>query len=483
MIGLQTIAVDRRDRNSREHVREQIGLRAKDPRFPRVLIFPEGTVSDGTGLLQFKRGAFEPGLPIQPVAVQLPWQRFDPSFVDTGPGMPELVLRTLAGWNNRMVLHWLPVHHPTEAERADADLYAEAVRKSIAQALQIRTTDYSFDDVIMTMHAAQLGYPPTKAAVAINQLRAECDIHPRDARTLIDVLAAADPHHQGGVSFEAFRRCLLALPPVPGHSGTEEQHKHGETAPLLAKPAGTRRNLAQARALADDVDAVRHGLRSWVPSGYSEVQGAKDAAGISGVWDFSAQPTGQPHELWDQLAGAHSDVVLYVVARRLWLLMRRASDEVAPFWDFFTGTLVATGRGPQRMAGAIQMLFMAANVGSARTVSCEVIHCLLRAALEARPEILAVARQAVQQAANGQARVSLADLQQCVQQHHHAVALGLARWWACGLAPAAGRAPAATGKPAQGSAGVMSTEAQLLEAAGYPTGTPTPMATPAVTPA
>ena len=34
---------------------------------PQVAIFPEGTTTNGTYLLNFKIGAFKPGLPVQPV--------------------------------------------------------------------------------------------------------------------------------------------------------------------------------------------------------------------------------------------------------------------------------------------------------------------------------------------------------------------------------------------------------------------------------
>jgi lysophosphatidylcholine acyltransferase/lyso-PAF acetyltransferase len=58
----------------------QIIARARDPRFGRVLIFPEGTCGNGEAVLQFKPGAFAPGLPVQPVAVQYPFQHLDVSW-------------------------------------------------------------------------------------------------------------------------------------------------------------------------------------------------------------------------------------------------------------------------------------------------------------------------------------------------------------------------------------------------------------------
>ena len=59
---------------------EKIAARAKDPRFGRVLIFPEGTCGNGDAVLQFKTGAFKPGLPVQPVTVEYPFLYFDVSW-------------------------------------------------------------------------------------------------------------------------------------------------------------------------------------------------------------------------------------------------------------------------------------------------------------------------------------------------------------------------------------------------------------------
>lgn len=62
MATLQSIFVDRADPNSRETVKRAIWDRASDDNFPHVLIFPEGTTTNQTALLEFKQGAFAPGL-------------------------------------------------------------------------------------------------------------------------------------------------------------------------------------------------------------------------------------------------------------------------------------------------------------------------------------------------------------------------------------------------------------------------------------
>ena len=48
--------------------------------FPSVLLFPEGTTTNGRTLISFKLGAFAPGFPIQPVVIRYPFVHFDVSW-------------------------------------------------------------------------------------------------------------------------------------------------------------------------------------------------------------------------------------------------------------------------------------------------------------------------------------------------------------------------------------------------------------------
>lgn len=50
--------------------------------FPRMLLFPEGTTTNGKVLISFQLGAFIPGHPIQPVIVRYPHVHFDQSWYD-----------------------------------------------------------------------------------------------------------------------------------------------------------------------------------------------------------------------------------------------------------------------------------------------------------------------------------------------------------------------------------------------------------------
>ena len=69
--SVNTVYVDRSDKESRQKTKNEISTRIKNGR--SVIIFPEGTTGDGNGLLPLKPGMFfnaaEEGFPIIPTAI------------------------------------------------------------------------------------------------------------------------------------------------------------------------------------------------------------------------------------------------------------------------------------------------------------------------------------------------------------------------------------------------------------------------------
>lgn len=69
----QAIYVDRDNPDSRNTCKFEIRRRVKSGEgWPQVFIFPEGTCTNRSALAQFKLGAFQPGVPIQPVVIRYP---------------------------------------------------------------------------------------------------------------------------------------------------------------------------------------------------------------------------------------------------------------------------------------------------------------------------------------------------------------------------------------------------------------------------
>ncbi|KAI4963806.1 hypothetical protein ZWY2020_010482 [Hordeum vulgare] len=73
------IYVDRFSPASRKSAVNEIKRKAAGNSFPRVLLFPEGTTTNGRFLISFQHGAFIPGYPVQPVVVRYPHVHFDQS--------------------------------------------------------------------------------------------------------------------------------------------------------------------------------------------------------------------------------------------------------------------------------------------------------------------------------------------------------------------------------------------------------------------
>ena len=73
-----------------------------------LILFPEGTTSNGTSLLPFRRGAFVAGVPVQPVLIKYPFKRFNPAW-DTISAIRHLMI-ALTQLNNNCEYWTLPVN-------------------------------------------------------------------------------------------------------------------------------------------------------------------------------------------------------------------------------------------------------------------------------------------------------------------------------------------------------------------------------------
>merc|ERR1711972_949431 len=107
-----------------------------------MLIFPEGTTTNGEDLLDFRKGAFVSGMPVRPAIIVYTGQ-FDPActnFKQTAKGVQKT---TDSEWAQQFMGHMvhslhvrvLPPYLPNEAEKADADLYARNVNQVMRSAL------------------------------------------------------------------------------------------------------------------------------------------------------------------------------------------------------------------------------------------------------------------------------------------------------------------------------------------------------------
>lgn len=107
-----------------------------------LLLFPEGTTSNGSCLLRFKTGVFAGGVPVYPVTVQYDFRRFSPAFESIY--FPVHAFRTLAEPSNHLRVKFLPPYVPTPEQRADRTLYANAVQRIFCEAMDLPAVEAGY---------------------------------------------------------------------------------------------------------------------------------------------------------------------------------------------------------------------------------------------------------------------------------------------------------------------------------------------------
>jgi 1-acyl-sn-glycerol-3-phosphate acyltransferase len=101
--------------------------------FPKLLVFPEGTTTNGTGIMEFKRGGFIGLLPVQPICMEYAMNNFSPCM----EVVPMWVHAVLLGsqFANELTVHRLPVVYPKDGQSPEE--LAEEVRGKISEHLKI----------------------------------------------------------------------------------------------------------------------------------------------------------------------------------------------------------------------------------------------------------------------------------------------------------------------------------------------------------
>ncbi|KAJ8772816.1 hypothetical protein K2173_027993 [Erythroxylum novogranatense] len=106
---------------------------------PMMMLFPEGTTTNGDYILPFKTGAFLAGVPVLPVILRYPYQRLSLAW-DSISGVRHVIF-LLCQFTNHMEVIRLPVYYPSQEEKDDPKLYANNVRQLMAREGNLFTSD------------------------------------------------------------------------------------------------------------------------------------------------------------------------------------------------------------------------------------------------------------------------------------------------------------------------------------------------------
>ena len=146
--ALGCVFVDRNDAASRAGARAAIAQWAtvksdgeNGAAAPALLIFPEGTTTNGLCLISWERGAFAPGRPVLPVAISYPKGQPKPDALFSIE-----TLRTIAKPWCRMHVTYLPPYVADAVEACSPGRFAADVRACVARALDVPVSQLTYRD-------------------------------------------------------------------------------------------------------------------------------------------------------------------------------------------------------------------------------------------------------------------------------------------------------------------------------------------------
>ncbi|XVF79948.1 hypothetical protein PTKIN_Ptkin15bG0031100 [Pterospermum kingtungense] len=209
--AMQVIYVNRFSPSSRKNAVNEIKRRAQFDKFPRVLLFPEGTTTNGKVLISFQLGAFIPGHPIQPIIVRYPHVHFDQSWGLIS--LAKLMFRMFTQFHNFMEVEYLPIIMPPDQQKQNAVHFAERTGQAMATALNVVQTSHSYGDLMLLMKAAQLQQEkPWTYMVEMARIESLYHISSLEAEEFLDKFLSMNPDISGCVKLQDFLRVLRLKP-------------------------------------------------------------------------------------------------------------------------------------------------------------------------------------------------------------------------------------------------------------------------------
>lgn len=264
VLATQPILVSREDRKNKSRTIEEIKKRAfPESGWPQVLIFPEGTTTNRSGLITFKPGAFIPGRPVQPVVVQYT-NRLDTVTWTWQQNLTTLqcLFFTLCQFNNKMEVTYLPVYTPNEDEKRDAKLFANNVRDKMADFLQVSTTYHSFEDCRLMLKARELKLPLDSVLIEFEKIKSKLNINYENCQEILEKFVRHAKKSDGKMSLKDFSSYLdlPATDPVKQVFNLYDRDNNGYIEfrefliglSLLSRPANTEANLEMAFNMFDN---------------------------------------------------------------------------------------------------------------------------------------------------------------------------------------------------------------------------------------
>lgn len=129
--------------------------RATDSEMPEVVVFPEGTTSNGKSLIKFHTGGFLSGSAVKPVVLRYPYKHFSPAWESISAG--KHIFRLMTQFYNNLEVTFLPIYVPSPVEKSNPELYSRKVQKMMADALRVPIKDVSYQEKVKYLRALRDG--------------------------------------------------------------------------------------------------------------------------------------------------------------------------------------------------------------------------------------------------------------------------------------------------------------------------------------
>ncbi|XP_042506424.1 lysophospholipid acyltransferase LPEAT2-like isoform X2 [Macadamia integrifolia] len=202
--AMQVIYVNRFSASSRTHAVSEIKRKASCDDFPQVLLFPEGTTTNGRVLIAFQLGAFIPGYPIQPVVVRYPHVHFDQSWGNIS--LAKSMFRMFTQFHNFVEIEYLPIISPLQNQKDNAAHFAERTSYTMASALNVVQTSHSYLDSLLLTKA--LESKQENASNYMVEISKSFNISTLEAVDFLDTFLSMNPDPSGRVKIHDFLRVL-----------------------------------------------------------------------------------------------------------------------------------------------------------------------------------------------------------------------------------------------------------------------------------
>lgn len=150
--AIQTLYVERESKAQRGDIvvrlKERCDAFHQDPTsVPPVLIYPEGTTSNGEYLISFKKGAFQNLTPLKLYGIKYTKKNFSPAL-DT-VGMLGSFFFIILQFYNSVSVYDLGTYYPDQLNlksEDDWELYAKKIKEIMLKTLDLKSTELGFAD-------------------------------------------------------------------------------------------------------------------------------------------------------------------------------------------------------------------------------------------------------------------------------------------------------------------------------------------------